>query len=308
MKVSRKKHILILFAIGLVYFVGVAAIIYPIAGNMYSINSSKTVINSYAKKVEKMTDEEIEKRFQNAQKYNEDIAKEIYDDGYERSLNFDDGLMCYVEIPKQEIYLPVYYGTSSEVLLKGCGWLERTSLPIGGPSTHASISGHTGLPNAEMFSKLDSCSLGDLFYIHVLDRTLVYQVDRIETVSPNDIKHLLVIEGEDHLTLITCTPYGINDKRLLVRGVRVSDETDIADGSETIGQRTNISEAAQRANDALQKQIDQSMTVIIIIVAAAVIIFAGACVWLSRVVMFRSVKPKYARKKRSEVDNGKAEK
>lgn len=308
MKVSRKKHILILFAIGLVYFVGVAAIIYPIAGNMYSINSSKTVINSYAKKVEKMTDEEIEKKFQNAQKYNEDIAKEIYDDGYERSLNFDDGLMCYVEIPKQEIYLPVYYGTSSEVLLKGCGWLERTSLPIGGPSTHASISGHTGLPNAEMFSKLDSCSLGDLFYIHVLDRTLVYQVDRIETVSPNDIKHLLVIEGEDHLTLITCTPYGINDKRLLVRGVRVSDETDIADGSETIGQRTNISEAAQRANDALQKQIDQSMTVIIIIVAAAVIIFAGACVWLSRVVMFRSVKPKYARKKRSEVDNGKAEK
>lgn len=303
MKVSRKKHILILIAIGLVYFVGVAAIIYPIAGNMYSINSSKSVINSYAEKVKKLSVDEIEEKLKNAQKYNEDVAKEIYDDGYERSLNFEDDLMCYVEIPKQEIYLPVYYGTSSDVLLKGCGWLERTSLPIGGPSTHASISGHTGLPNAEMFSKLDSSAIGDVFYIHVLNKTLVYKVDRIETVAPNDVKHLLVIEGEDHVTLITCTPYGINDKRLLVRGVRVFTDEETTEGSEVL-KHENISDAAARANDSLQKQIDNSMTVIIVIVVAAVVVFAGACIWLSKVIKSGSVKPRYARKKRSEEDDG----
>ncbi len=280
---------------------------YPIIGNIYSINSSRAVISSYASKVEKMSNEEIETRFKNAQKYNEDVAKKIYNDGYERSLNFEDDLMCYVEIPKQEIYLPVYYGTSSEVLLKGCGWLENTSLPIGGPSTHASISGHTGLPNAEMLSKLDSSAVGDVFYIHVLDRTLAYKVDRIETVDPNDIKHLFIIDGEDHVTIITCTPYGINDKRLLVRGIRFYPEDEKESVSHTSGSET-VSDAASRANAAIQKQIDKSMVIVIVIVAGSVVLFAGACFWLGISFRRRKANSKHQLLERSEDDNGEAKK
>lgn len=308
MKLSRKKHILILTAIGLVYFIGIAAIVYPIIGNIYSINSSRAVISSYASKVEKMSSDEIETKFRNARKYNEDVAQKIYNDGYERSLNLEDDLMCYVEIPKQEIFLPVYYGTGTDVLQKGCGWLENTSLPIGGASTHASISGHTGLPNAEMFSKLDSSSIGDVFYIHVLDRTLAYRVDRIETVDPNDVKHLYIIDGEDHVTLVTCTPYGINDKRLLVRGVRFFPETEEKTDDSDSARFETVSEAAARANAALQKQIDKSLGIVIAIVGVSVVLFAGACVWVTLSFRARRLKSESAKKNRSEDDDGEAKK
>lgn len=306
MKVSRKKHILILLAIGLVYFVGIAAIVYPIVGNMVSLDSSKAVIHSYVNKVESLTDSEIEEKFRNAEGYNESLRKGSYDESREHALDLDDGLMCYVEIPSLSIYLPVYYGTASDTLLKGCGWLPKTSLPVGGESTHASISGHTGLPNAEMFTKLDNIHLEDVFYIHVLNRTLTYKVDKIETVNPNDTKHLLVVPGEDHLTLLTCTPYGINDKRLLVRGVRVGT-VDHAAGDAAETDRNSIYDAAARADEGLQKQINHSMTVITVIVIVAVCVCAAACIWLGRVVKRRSFAPKYARKKGSEEHSDKEE-
>ena len=275
---------------------------------MYSMNTSKDTIRTYVRKVDVMKDDDIEKRFDQAKKYNEDLAKQIYDDGLEHCLDVDNGLVCYVEIPKLDIYLPVYYGTDSETLLKGCGILENTSLPIGGPDTHSSISGHTGLPDAEMFTKLDGSELDDIFYIHIYDRTLTYKVDNIETVTPNDTKHLLIVPGEDHITLLTCTPYGINDKRLLVRGVRVADEKQPEPQTSDGGSRPGTQEAASRADEALQKRIDGSMTVIIVIVAAAVAVFAGACIWLSWIYRHKRVQAKYARKrKRAEDGNGKKE-
>lgn len=310
MKISRKKHVLILLLIGVIYFVGVAAIIYPIIGDAYMTNSSKTTIQNYVKTVENMSDDEIEKKLAEAQKYNENVAKGTYLEGDDTALNNADGLIGYVDIPAQDIYLPVYYGTSDEVLEKGCGWIEKTSLPVGGKSTHASISGHTGLPNAEMFTKLDQAKLGDVFYIHVLDRLLVYQVDNINTVSPNDTKHLLVEPDEDYVTLVTCTPYGINDKRLLVRGKRIFPEEEPSgqsqsslssadiDGAETTAQ------AAMRVDDRLQKVIDHDMRVILIIVAIAVVVFAAACIWLGRILKHRA---KYARKKPSEEAHEKTE-
>ena len=255
LKISRKKHIIIMVVIGLVYFLGVASIIYPIVGNMYSMSSSKSVITDYEKKVEKMPAEEKDDRLENAKKYNQDIADGIYDDGLEKSLCDENGLMCYVDIPDLDIYIPVYYGTSNSVLEKGCGWLENTSLPVGG--------------------------------INVLDKILAYQVDRIETVMPNNTELLNVIEGADHCTLLTCTPYGINDKRLLVRGVRVPVVDIPHDVSSEASEASSAGTAviapkrdASGVNEGLQRQISQSLTVIIVIVAAAVVLFAGACVWL----------------------------
>ena len=288
LKISRKKHILILSVIGIVYFLGVAGIIYPIVGNMNSMSNSKTVIASYEEKVEKMPRKEKDDRLDKAKKYNEDVAKGIFDDGLDRSLCDERGLMCYVDIPKLDIYIPVYYGTSNDVLEKGCGWLEKTSLPVGGLSTHSAISAHTGLPTADMFTDLEKSQVGDVFYIHVLDQILAYQVDRIETVMPNNTKLLEVIEDEDHCTLLTCTPYGINDKRLLVRGVRVPvvDIPQSSTGSvsgETSSQEisaTDIVRGNSGVNEGLQKQINQSLTTVIVIVAAAVILFVGACLWL----------------------------
>ena len=287
LKISRKKHIIIMVVIGLVYFLGVASIIYPIVGNMYSMSSSKSVITDYEKKVEKMPAEEKDDRLENAKKYNQDIADGIYDDGLEKSLCDENGLMCYVDIPDLDIYIPVYYGTSNSVLEKGCGWLENTSLPVGGISTHSCISAHTGLPTADMFTKLDQSKIGDMFYIHVLDKILAYQVDRIETVMPNNTELLNVIEGADHCTLLTCTPYGINDKRLLVRGVRVPVVDIPHDVSSEASEASSAGTAliapkrdASGVNEGLQRQISQSLTVIIVIVAAAVVLFAGACVWL----------------------------
>ncbi len=308
MKISRKKHVLILVVIGLVYFVGVAAVIYPIIGNIYSTNSSKETIQSYVETVEKMPKEEIDQRLQKAEQYNEQLAQGQYDESLAKAVCQADELMCYVDIPCLSIYLPVYYGTSDEVLEKGCGWLEKTSLPVGGQSTHASISGHTGLPNAEMFTKLDAMKVGDVFYIHIFNETLSYVVDNINTVTPNDTKHLLIEEGEDFVTLLTCTPYGINDKRLLVRGKRfvAGSVMDIPEASQE--PQEDMTQAAVRVDKSLQRQIDQNMTVIIIIVVSAVGVFVVACIWLSIVLHRRAKYSTGARKKVSEEKHGKTKK
>ena len=308
MKISRKKHVLILVFIGLVYFIGVAAVIYPIIGNIYSTNSSKETIQSYVETVEKMPKEEIDQRLQKAEQYNEQLAQGQYDESLAKAVCQADELMCYVDIPCLSIYLPVFYGTSDEVLEKGCGWLEKTSLPVGGQSTHASISGHTGLPNAEMFTKLDAMKVGDVFYIHIFNETLSYVVDNINTVTPNDTKHLLIEEGEDFVTLLTCTPYGINDKRLLVRGKRFVAGS-VMDIPEAPGEpQEDMTQAAVRVDKSLQRQIDQNMTVIIIIVVSAVGVFVVACIWLSIVLHRRAKYSTGARKKVSEEKHGKTKK
>lgn len=303
MKISRKKHILILTLIGLVYFVGVAAIIYPMVGSIYSTHSSKESIQSYVETVEKMPKQEIDNRLLEARQYNEALAQGEFDEALSKVLCQPDGLMCYVDMPRLNIYLPVYYGTSNEVLEKGCGWLEKTSLPVGGKSTHASVSGHTGLPNAEMFTKLDDAHVGDIFYIHVLDETLSYVVDSINTVTPNDTEHLLVQEGEDYVTLVTCTPYGINDKRLLVRGKRFVAEEIIQTSDDKEPVRENPAQAAARIDDSLQQQIDHQMTMIIVIVSIAVVVFVAACIWLT-IVLRRKARHAALRKPLSEEKHG----
>ena len=262
--------------IGLVYFLGVASIIYPIVGNMYSMSSSKSVITDYEKKVEKMPAEEKDDRLENAKKYNQDIADGIYDDGLEKSLCDENGLMCYVDIPDLDIYIPVYYGTSNSVLEKGCGWLENTSLPTGGKNTHCVISGHTGLPSAEMFTKLDQLTEGQVFYIHVLDRVLAYRAELISVVTPDKVELLRIAEDEDLCTLLTCTPYGINDKRLLVRGTRIPYEPETKKKPEAVPSGNDDAEA----NEALAAEIQGQLTIIILIAGVSVLIYAAGVIWL----------------------------
>ena len=274
-KVKYKKAV-VLSAIGLLYFLGIAAIIYPMISNVVSLSGSRTVINNYTKTVEQTDKSDIDDRLQRAEKYNADLAKGIYHGADEKVLCGADGLVCYVEVPSVNIYLPVYYGTTEEHLQKGAACLENTSLPVGGSSTHAVISGHTGLPTAEMFTDLDRVKKGDVFYIRVLDRVLAYKIDSIEAVMPNKTELLTIVKGKDYCTLLTCTPYGINDHRLLVRGERI-------EYTETVAEK-NAPEApsSERADEGIGTEISKQMLVILLIVFISVIAYAAGCIWVLR--------------------------
>lgn len=295
--------------IGVVYFFGVAAVIYPIIGKIYTLSLSHSTIKFYDESVGDMPGTELSEKLDNAKAYNEKLASGIIDEQLSKSLNNANGLMCYVDVPHLGIYLPVFYGTDNDVLGKGCGWIPNTSLPVGGISTHACISGHTGMPDAEMFTRLDNAKTGEEFYIHVLGEILAYRIDMIETVLPDDTSSLEIIENEDHVTLVTCTPYGINDKRLLVRGTRipyvnpVSDET----SKEITYQISSASDdRASQVDESLQKQINDCILKIVIIVVVSVVLFAAACIWLS--IMFRRITVSddtSVNKKQSEDNNGK---
>lgn len=296
----KVKHIFIFVLIGCLYFAGVSAIIYPMVSNVYSLTTSRNVISDYEKKVEQMPDYEIEQKFKNANQYNTDVAQGIYNDGLEKSLCNEDELICYVDIPSLSIYLPAYYGTSDEVLQKGCGCLENTSLPVGGKSTHSVISAHTGLPSAEMFTKLDQIKKDDVFYIHVLDRVLAYQVDRIEAVTPDKIELLEVVKDMDYCTLLTCTPYGINDKRLLVRGVRIPYNPEIAQAT----QSANTSNLNAATSDELSEEIKHQLIIITGIILAAVVVYVSALIWLITTIK----KSPALQEDRAEESNGEFEK
>ena len=138
----------------------------------------------------------------------------------------ESGVMGALEIPKISLYLPIYHGTSQEVLEKGIGHLEGTSIPVGGKNTHAVLTGHRGLPSAELFSNLDQLEKNDEFYIHILGKPLAYKVFNVETVKPEEMEHLTIAKGQDRVTLVTCTPYGINTHRLLVHARRVPYKTE----------------------------------------------------------------------------------
>ena len=285
MKKLTSRSVLFFIAIGCLYFAGVAAILYPMISNVVSLSTSRTTISDYTRTVEKLDNSEITETLADARKYNEDIFNNIYHDGLEKCLCNDDGLMCYIDIPTVNVYLPVYYGASDEALSKGCGFIENTSLPVGGESTHAVISGHTGLPTAEMFTNLDRISVGEVFYIHVLDQVLAYKVNKIIVVHPSDVTDLAIVPGEDLVTLITCTPYGINDKRLLVRGVRVPYEPE----EPVTDQQPELQADSDPVDDALAKEIRHQITVISAIAVAAVILYIFALIWL----VSSSHKPKH---------------
>lgn len=255
------------------FFIGVASILYPLVSNLLSIMTANTVIYNYKEEVKKLDTSEIDELFSKAEKYNKNLFNGSSNSVDAKCLNREDNIICYVDVPKVNIYLPVYYGTTNEVLEKGCGYLENTSLPVGGENTHSVISGHTGLPSAEMFTSLDQVKEGDMFYIHILDKVLAYKISHIQAVLPDQTNELQIIPSKDIVTLLTCTPYGINDKRLLVRGTRVPYIPN---------EDTNDKELAKNptSEDSLNWNVIEQMIIISAILLAAIIIFILSCVFI----------------------------
>lgn len=226
-----KKHISTIILI-LVFFVGLSLLLYPTFSDYWNSLHQTQAIADYVEAAAEMDDDTYERIWKNAQEYNAALIKNgntwrlstKQRKEYEAQLDVGGtGIMGYIEIPTINCTLPIYHGTDEGVLQIGVGHLEGTSLPVGGESTHSAISGHRGLPSAKLFTDLDQMKEGDKFFIRVLDETLAYEVDQIRIVKPTEVDQLEIVEGKDYCTLITCTPYGINSHRLLVRGHRIQN-------------------------------------------------------------------------------------
>lgn len=229
----KNKVVKIVLIIG--FCVGLTISLYPLISNMYAKRNQVNVINKYQEEVDSIDEETLANERELAKMYNLKLnqtivlsdpfdpnAIKLADEMYYEILNFaSDGVMGYINIPKINVNLPIYHGTDDEHMQKGVGHLTGTSFPIGGTDTHAVLSAHTGLSSADLFTNLPDLKKGDLFYLHVLDEILAYEVDKITVVKPNETDDLKIVKGEDYVTLVTCTPYGINSHRLLVRGHRV---------------------------------------------------------------------------------------
>ena len=219
----------------LMLFVGICGLLYPSVSQYWNAKTQTRAVENYREILESLKPEDYEAYFQEAEAYNaalHDLRTPLADyrqlTGYKEILNVNGtGIMGHISIPKLGVELPLYHTISAEVLNIACGHMEGTSLPVGGESTHCVLSAHRGLPHARLFTDLDKMEVGDVFTITVLNRTLTYQVDQIKVVRPTEVEDVQIVEGEDLCTLLTCTPYGINTHRLLVRGTRIENATPV---------------------------------------------------------------------------------
>lgn len=211
---------------------GLGIIAYPFISNYLNQKNATQVMENYQQEVDKLTPEQVADIFQQAQIYNENLLGQpahdpflpgsgiVMPDNYYQVLNVK-GTMGQLKIPSIDVNLPIYHGTKDTTLRKAVGHLEGSALPIGGEGSHTVLTSHTGLTNAKLFTDLTELKKGDHFYIHVLDRALAYEVDKISVIDPDHTEPLKAVKGKDYATLLTCTPYGVNSHRLLVRGKRV---------------------------------------------------------------------------------------
>ena len=224
----KKKHISTII-IALIFLAGLGFLLYPTVSNLWNRAHQSRAIATYTKQVEKLDDSQNKEMLKAARKYNKSLLKKSDHwklskkdkKKYESLLDVSGtGIMGYIEIPKIDCSLPIYHGTDEGALQIAIGHLEGSSLPVGGKSTHCVLSGHRGLPSARLFTDLDQMEEGDVFVLNVLGRKLAYEVDQIKVVLPDEMSDLEIVQGKDLCTLVTCTPYGINTHRLLVRGHR----------------------------------------------------------------------------------------
>ena len=228
-----KKKIMIGVSI-LVFLLALVGTLYPVISDYWNTRHQSEVQVEYEKQMESMEASELTAALEAANAYNAALHPVKYTKaaldaaavGYDDLLNlYGNGIMAYVEIPKIHVNLPIYHGTTTEVLEKGIGHLTGSSLPIGGVGNHAVLTGHSGVAGQRLFSDLDQLEIGDVFFIHVLNQQLAYEVRAIDTVLPEDTKLLTSVDGKDKCTLVTCTPFGVNTHRLLVQGERIEYET-----------------------------------------------------------------------------------
>lgn len=227
------KNKTIYIALILIFVAGLSLLLYPTISNAYNDWLHSKAIVEYAEKVDGMEQEVYKQEWAKVEAYNAALAQranpfiltEEQEQQYWDLLNLaGKGIMAYIEIPAVDVVLPIAHGTQEDTLREYVGHIEWSSLPIGGKSTHCVISGHRGLPSSELFTNIDHLELGDEFYIHVLGETIHYQVCNIAVVEPQDQRLLGIVEGKDLVTLVTCTPYGINSHRLLVQGIRMGTQ------------------------------------------------------------------------------------
>lgn len=215
----------------LMLFVGVCGLLYPSVSQYWNSKTQTRAVENYREILNSLQQEDYDAFFEEAENYNAKLNELNFPltdchklKGYNDILDVSGtGIMGYVSIPKLGVELPLYHGISAEVLNVACGHLEGTSLPVGGENTHCVLSAHRGLPHAKLFTELDKMEVGDTFTITVLNRTVTYQIDQIKVVLPNETNDVQIVAGEDLCTLLTCTPYGINSHRLLVRGTRIEN-------------------------------------------------------------------------------------
>lgn len=224
--------ILVIFLI-----LGISLLLYPSIADLYNANKSTKIINEYNDSIKALSEKEIEDVFNKAKNYNQRLIKKRFSQDmspselkeYNSMLKFGaNEAMAMVDIPSINIRLPIFHGTDEVTLQSALGHIEWTSLPVGGESTHCVITGHRGLVSARLFTDLDQLIPGDVFTIRVLNRELFYKVDEITIVEPHEINNILIEKGKDYTTLLTCTPYGVNTHRLLVRGYRIDDLFDVS--------------------------------------------------------------------------------
>ena len=228
-----RKHLTTIIII-VMFIVGLSVLLYPAISNYINQKNASKVIGEYNDKLEDTSDDRIEDMYAQAQDYNKRLAgtaSAFYNPesvkGYDTTLDITGtGIMGYIDIDRIGVELPIYHTVDESVLGTGAGHLEGTSLPVGGESTHCVLSGHRGLPSAKLFTDLDELEVGDEFTITVLNKKLTYRIDQIKTVKPSETEDLQIESGKDYCTLMTCTPYGINSHRLLLRGVRVETAQD----------------------------------------------------------------------------------
>ena len=228
----KKKSSFVTVILIAAFFIGALLLLYPTISDFWNSFHQSRAIASYAEQVADLDENAYDRLWEDARIYNKTLGDrmnrfvmaEEQKKAYAALLNIaDNGVMGYIEIPKVRCNLPIYHGTDEAVLQVAIGHVPGSSLPVGGESTHCVLSGHRGLPSTKLFTNLDELETGDVFMLRVLDETLTYEVDQIRTVLPNELGDLAIVEGEDYCTLVTCTPYGINSHRLLVRGHRVEN-------------------------------------------------------------------------------------
>lgn len=231
-----------------VFLIALGVTLYPLLSDWYVTRHESVLRTEYLEHVEQLDDGTLAEEWDAAAKYNEMIMPGAHDEGafsseallaasegYEELLNISgNGIMGYVEIPKIGLTLPIWHGSEADTLENGVGHLQGSSLPVGGDSTHSVLTAHSGMAGRKMFSDLDQLNVGDVFYLQVLDETLAYQVDQVRTVLPYETEELQILSGKDLCTLVTCTPFGVNTHRLLIRGTRIPYEEATAIEAETV--------------------------------------------------------------------------
>lgn len=211
------------------FFIGLSALLYPSISSYWNSKTQSAAVQSYEDMVAQMKGKDYSEYFEAAEAYNKALGEIEFPlanynqvEGYHKTLNMTgNGMMGYLTVPNLGVELPIYHTISDDVLATSVGHMEGTSLPVGGEGTHTVLSAHRGLPNAKLFTDLDKLRIGDVFTITIIDKVYTYQVDQILTVVPENTQNIKTVEGEDYCTLLTCTPYGINTHRLLVRGKKV---------------------------------------------------------------------------------------